>query len=77
MFKAYKSDVLLCLADLSNDEVFTPPTVANQMLDLLPKEIWANPNIKILDPAVKSGVFLREAAKRMLNAQVPNFQKKY
>ena len=75
MFKAYKSDVLLCLADLSNDEVFTPPTVANQMLDLLPKEIWANPNIKILDPAVKSGVFLREAAKRMLNAQVPNFQK--
>ncbi|MBR3425622.1 MAG: Eco57I restriction-modification methylase domain-containing protein, partial [Neisseriaceae bacterium] len=75
MLKAYKSDVLLCLADLSNDEVFTPPTIANRMLDLLPESIWANPNIKILDPAAKSGVFLREAAKRMLNAQVPDFQK--
>lgn len=75
MLKAYKSDVLLCLADLSNDEVFTPPTIANRMLDLLPQEIWGNPNIKILDPAAKSGVFLREAAKRMLNAQVPDFQK--
>lgn len=75
MLKAYKSDVLLCLADLSNDEVFTPPTIANRMLDLLPRDIWANPDIKILDPAAKSGVFLREAAKRMLNAQVPNFQK--
>lgn len=75
MLKAYKSDVLLCLADLSNDEVFTPPTIANRMLDLLPEKIWGNPNIKILDPAAKSGVFLREAAKRMLNAQVPDFQK--
>ena len=75
MLKAYKSDVLLCLADLSNDEVFTPPAIANSMLDLLPQEIWGNPNIKILDPAAKSGVFLREAAKRMLNAQVPDFQK--
>ena len=75
MLKAYKSDVLLCLADLSNDEVFTPPAIANRMLDLLPESIWANPDIKILDPAAKSGVFLREAAKRMLNAQVPNFQK--
>lgn len=75
MLKAYKSDVLLCLADLSNDEVFTPPAIANRMLDLLPQEIWGNPNIKILDPAAKSGVFLREAAKRMLNAQVPDFQK--
>ena len=75
MLKAYKSDVLLCLADLSNDEVFTPPIVANQMLDLLPSSIWADRNIKILDPAVKSGVFLREAAKRMLNAQIPDFQK--
>lgn len=75
MLKNYKSDVLLCLADLSNDEVFTPPIVANQMLDLLPSDIWSNRNIKILDPAVKSGVFLREAAKRLLNAQVPDFQK--
>lgn len=75
MLKAYKSDVLLCLADLSNDEVFTPPAISNRMLDLLPESIWANPDIKILDPAAKSGVFLREAAKRMLNAQVPNFQK--
>ena len=65
----YKPDVLSCLSDLSNDEVFTPPIIANKMLDLLPKELWQNPNIKILDPAVKSGVFLREAAKRFIEGE--------
>ena len=69
----YKPDVLSCLADLSNDEVMTPPSVANQMLDLLPKKIWKNPNIKILDPAVKSGVFLREAAKRFIEGEAEIF----
>ena len=59
----YKPDVLSCITDLSSDEIFTPPNIANDMLDLLPKEIWSNPNIKILDVAVKTGVFLREAAK--------------
>ena len=73
----YQPDVLTCLADLSNDEVFTPPVLANSMLDLLPKEIWSNPNIKILDPACKTGVFLREAAKRFINGEkelYPNLQ---
>lgn len=65
----YKPDVLSCLSDLSNDEVFTPPSIANAMLDLLPKEIWSNSDIKILDPAVKSGVFLREAAKRFIEGE--------
>ena len=65
----YQPDVLTCLADLSNDEVFTPPTVANAMLDLLPKEIWHDPSIKILDPACKTGVFLREAAKRFIEGE--------
>ena len=41
--KTYNPDVLSCLANLSNDEVFTPPEVANQMLDMLPKEIWSDP----------------------------------
>lgn len=75
----YKPDVLSCLADLSNDEVLTPPEVANQMLDLLPKEIWSDPNIKILDPACKSGVFLREAAKRFLDGEkdiYPNLEER-
>ena len=62
----YNPDVLLCLANLSNDEVFTPPEVANQMLDLLPKELFEDPNTKFLDPACKSGVFLREIAKRLI-----------
>jgi len=65
----YKPDVLTCLADLSNDEIFTPPTIANAMLDLLPKEIWSDPSIKILDPSCKTGVFLREAAKRFIEGE--------
>lgn len=65
--RAYNPDVLSCIANLSNDEVFTPPEVANKMLDLLPEEIWRDPTIKILDPGCKSGVFLREAAKRLID----------
>ena len=35
----YNPDVLTCLANLSNDEVLTPPEVANRMLDMLPEEV--------------------------------------
>lgn len=59
-------DILDCIANLSSDEVFTPPDVANQVLDLLPKEIWSNPDIKILDPCTKTGIFLRESARRFM-----------
>lgn len=59
----YTPDVLNCIANLSNDEVFTPPEIANKMLDLLPQELFENPDTKFLDPACKSGVFLREIAK--------------
>ncbi len=62
----HKPDILDCIANLSNDEVFTPPAVANKMLDLLPPEVWANPELRFLDPGCKSGVFLREAAKRLM-----------
>jgi site-specific DNA-methyltransferase (adenine-specific) len=62
----YNPDVLTCLANLSNDEVFTPPNLANEVLDLLPQELWSNPNARFLDPASKSGVFLREIAKRLM-----------
>lgn len=61
----YNPDVLSCLANLSNDEVFTPPEVANRMLDLLPQELFRSPDTTFLDPACKSGVFLREIAKRL------------
>lgn len=63
----YNPDVLSCLANLSNDEVFTPPEIANRMLDLLPKEIWSDSKVKFLDPFCKSGVFLREITKRLLD----------
>lgn len=80
LFEAiYKPDVLSCLADLSNDEVLTPPEMANAMLDLLPKEIWSDPKIKILDPACKSGIFLREAVKRFLEGEkeiFPNLEER-
>lgn len=62
----YNPDVLSCLANLSNDEVFTPPELANRMLDLLPNEIWSDPHATFLDPGCKSGVFLREIAKRLI-----------
>ena len=67
-------DVLSCIANLSNDEVFTPPDVVNQMLDLLPQELFADPKTTFLDPATKTGVFLREIAKRCLNAQLPGYK---
>lgn len=67
LFEAtYNPDVLSCIANLSNDEVFTPPELANQMLDVLPDEIWSDPNVTFLDPASKSGIFLREIAKRLI-----------
>lgn len=62
----YNPDVLSCIANLSNDEVFTPPELANEMLDMLPQELFSDPNATFLDPACKSGVFLREIAKRLL-----------
>ncbi|MDE6407953.1 MAG: Eco57I restriction-modification methylase domain-containing protein [Anaeroplasmataceae bacterium] len=70
----FNPDVLNCIANLSSDEVFTPPSIANAMLDLLPKEIWKDRNAKFLDPFTKSGVFLREITKRLLEAQMPNYQ---
>lgn len=54
-------DILTLFEQLNSHEVFTPPRVAREMLALLPKEIWGDPSIRILDPCVKSGVFLREA----------------
>lgn len=75
----YKPDVLQCLANLSNDEVFTPPQVVNDVLDLLPAELWSNPDITFLDPVSKTGVFLREIAKRLLEGletKIPDLQER-
>ena len=74
--KIYNPDVLSCLANLSNDEVFTPPEVANKMIDLLPKELFESDETTFLDPCCKSGVFLREIMKRILNAKFPNYEEK-
>lgn len=76
---SYNPDVLTCLANLSNDEVFTPPELANQMLDMLPTSLWENPEAKFLDPVSKSGIFLREIAKRLnlgLEKKIPNAQQR-
>ena len=71
--KVYNPDVLSCLANLSNDEVFTPPEIVNQMLDMLPQELFKNPDTMFLDPACKTGVFLREIAKRLIKGLEPQF----
>lgn len=79
-------DVLTCIANLSNDEVFTPPEFANRMLDTLAQawaashdgaNLWAGSQVTFLDPCAKSGVFLREIAKRLivgLADEIPNLQ---
>lgn len=81
-------DVLTCIANLSNDEVFTPPELANRMLDTLAEawaanhggaNIWANKTVKFLDPCTKSGVFLREIASRLtkgLEKEIPDLEKR-
>jgi len=76
---SYNPDVLSCLANLSSDEVFTPPQLANEMLNHLPPEIWQDKNARFLDPFTKSGVFLREITKRLLvglEKQIPDPQKR-
>ncbi len=73
--KKYLPDILNCLANLSSDEVFTSPELANKMLDLLPQELFKDKNTKFLDPCCKTGVFLREIVKRLLvglENQIPN-----
>ena len=79
-------DVLTCIANLSNDEVFTPPEFANRMLDTLADawaaahdgaNIWADRNVRFLDPFTKSGVFLREITARLikgLETEIPDLQ---
>ena len=80
LFKSvYNPDVLSCIANLSNDEVFTPPELANKIIDMLPQELFENPDTTFLDPCCKSGVFLREIAKRLikgLEQQIPNLEKR-
>ena len=75
----YNPDVLSCLSNLSNDEVFTPPKLVNEMLDMLPQELFQNKETTFLDPVTKSGVFLREIAKRLnegLKEQIPDQQER-
>ena len=81
-------DVLTCIANLSNDEVFTPPELANRMLDMLAQawaddhggaNLWADRSVKFLDPFTKSGVFLREITNRLLQGlaeQIPELQER-
>lgn len=81
-------DVLTCIANLSSDEVFTPPEFANRMLDTLAEawaddtngaNIWANRTVRFLDPCTKSGVFLREITSRLtkgLVSEFPNIQER-
>lgn len=72
-------DILDCLAQLSNDEVPTPPTLARAMLDILPAVVWTNPDYRWLDPFSKSGVFLREVATRLLEGLAewePDFERR-
>ena len=63
---AHVPDVLETLAQLPNDDVYTPPKVVTAMLEILPAHVWTEPNYTWLDPATKSGVYLREIFKRLM-----------
>lgn len=81
-------DILTCIANLSNDEVFTPPEFANRMLDTLTEawaadhqgaNLWADSTVRFLDPCTKSGVFLREITRRLnvgLEEEIPDLQER-
>ena len=81
-------DVLTCIANLSNDEVFTPPELAGRMLEMLAgawaadhdgASLWANNTVRVLDPFTKSGVFLREITSRLtkgLAQEIPDLQER-
>ncbi|HET7588867.1 MAG TPA: Eco57I restriction-modification methylase domain-containing protein [Solirubrobacterales bacterium] len=72
-------DILDCLAQLSSDEVPTPPRLASEMLDLLPATVWRNPQLRWLDPCSKSGAFLREIVRRLIEGLAewqPDFEKR-
>ena len=73
MKEQYSPDILNCLANLSSDEVFTSPELAGRMLDLLPPELFRSPKTRFLDPCSKSGVFLREIVKRLLEGLEEDF----
>ncbi|CAC9538814.1 type III restriction system endonuclease, putative [uncultured Gammaproteobacteria bacterium] len=75
----YNPDVLSCLANLSNDEVFTLPKLVGDILDMLPVALFSDKSTTFLDPVSKSGVFLREIAKRLmmgLEAEIPDQQQR-
>lgn len=86
--RGHNPDVLTCIANLSNDEVFTPPEFANEMLDTLERawaesndgaSIWADPDVTFLDPFTKSGVFLREITRRLtigLESQISGLEER-
>lgn len=79
IFKKRMPDILECIANLSSDEVFTLPQTANSILNLLPQEVWQDPELKFLDPACKTGIFLRECAKRLmvgLEKAIPDEEKR-
>ena len=86
--RTHNPDVLTCIANLSNDEVFTPPEMASAMLDMVAEawaadhdgeNLWANPDVTFLDPFTKTGVFLREITRRLvdgLEEQIPDLQER-
>lgn len=88
LLRGRNPDILTCIANLSNDEVFTPPEFANRMLDTLElawaadhgeASIWADSSVRFLDPCTKSGVFLREITKRLIEGlkdEIPDLQER-
>lgn len=65
--REYTPDVLNCISHLSSDEVFTTPDMVNEVLDILPSDVWSDPTLRFLDPGTKTGVFLKQIAIRLFN----------
>lgn len=64
-----KLQAITGISKYSNSEVITPKSIVSDMVDLLPADVFL-PESKFLDPAVKSGRFLAEIYKRLMESQL-------
>lgn len=51
-----------------NDMITTPPHIAEDMIDILPDDVWVS-STKFLDPVCKSGIFLHKIYNKLMESQ--------
>ena len=72
IFSLLKSLGNVDITRYSDSEILTPQNIVSDMVDLLPQEVF-NPDTTFLDPAVKSGRFLKEIYNRLFNSPLLSY----